>query len=87
MPAFQIDTLSEFMHDELNPCGGFFFHETLAEAQSYSQVTPQLNAQLAVNYKNDNEKTFTIEAPSAGTWYIDINGYYNGSGVIPIILN
>ena len=54
VPASQIDNLSEFMHEELNRCGGFFFHESLEDAQNHSQVTPQLNAQLAVNYTINN---------------------------------
>jgi vibriolysin len=32
-------------------------------------------------YKNGNNETCTVSSPAAGTWYIDIRGYSNASGI------
>ncbi|NQZ28682.1 MAG: M20/M25/M40 family metallo-hydrolase [Colwellia sp.] len=61
LPESQIDRLSELMHEKFNRCGGFFYHENLAEAQAYTQALTQsqtqLSAMVAVNYSIDNATT------------------------------
>ncbi|KGJ93784.1 M28 family metallopeptidase [Colwellia psychrerythraea] len=57
LPEAQIDRLSEFMHDNFNRCGGFFYHESLADAQAYTQAQQQLLPAAAVNYSIDNATT------------------------------
>jgi bacterial leucyl aminopeptidase len=65
LPESQIASLSEYMHEEFNRCGGFVFHESMDEAFSYTQRSEILNSsspqnlntpvdQLAVNYTIDN---------------------------------
>ena len=57
LPESQIDRLSEFMHEKFNRCGGFFYHESLADAQAYTQAQQQLLPSVAVNYSIDNATT------------------------------
>jgi len=53
----QIDRLSEFMHDKYNRCGGFFYHESLAEAQTYTKAQQQIVPMANINYSIDNATT------------------------------
>ncbi|MET1257453.1 M28 family metallopeptidase [Aliikangiella maris] len=54
VPESQISTLSEIMHDEFNRCGGFVFHESLEEAQSYALRPVQMAPSVMVSYSIDN---------------------------------
>lgn len=53
----QVDRLSEFMHEKYNRCGGFFYHESLAEAQAYTKAQQQILPMAAINYSIDNATT------------------------------
>ena len=57
LSASQIDRLSEFMHDKFNRCGGFVYHESLAEAQAYTHSTSQVMPMVAMNYTINNAVT------------------------------
>ncbi|MFT5758107.1 MAG: leucyl aminopeptidase [Alteromonadaceae bacterium] len=50
----QLDALSEFMHENLNRCGGFFFHESFAQAQAFTMTPAQGFSTIAVSYTLDN---------------------------------
>ncbi len=54
IPESQIDALSEFMHDKFNRCGGFVFHESFNEAQSYAAIPAQLTPSVLIDYTIDN---------------------------------
>ncbi|WP_444997791.1 M20/M25/M40 family metallo-hydrolase [Aliikangiella sp. IMCC44359] len=54
IPESQINALSEFMHDEFNRCGGFVFHDTFNEAQTFAMMPAQMLPSVAVNYTIDN---------------------------------
>jgi len=47
--------LSEFMHDNFKRCGGFIFHDSLAEALKYTEKAANISGtQSLVNYTIDN---------------------------------
>ena len=49
----QLNNLSEFMHENFKRCGGYIFHESLAEAQQYT-ANIALTPQVIANYTIDN---------------------------------
>lgn len=57
LPESQVDRLSEFMHEKYNRCGGFFYHESLAEAQAYTKAQQQILPMATINYSVDNATT------------------------------
>ncbi|MGX5173124.1 M20/M25/M40 family metallo-hydrolase [Aliikangiella sp. IMCC44653] len=54
IPASQIDSLSELMHEEFNRCAGFIFHESYSEAQTFALTPSQLAPSISVSYSIDN---------------------------------
>ncbi|WP_339689478.1 M28 family metallopeptidase [uncultured Pseudoalteromonas sp.] len=57
----EVANLSEFMHDNYHRCGGFVAHESLLEAQLYTEQLAKVQNQsinsLAINYTIDNAQT------------------------------
>ncbi|MEH6397227.1 M28 family metallopeptidase [Pseudoalteromonas sp.] len=57
----EVASLSEFMHDNYHRCGGFVAHDSLAEAQLYTEQLAQVQAlstnSLATTYSIDNGQT------------------------------
>jgi leucyl aminopeptidase len=51
--AAQLNNLSEFMHENFKRCGGYIFHESLAEAQQYT-ANIALTPQVITSYTIDN---------------------------------
>lgn len=57
----EVASLSEFMHDNYHRCGGFVAHESLAEAQLYTEQLAQVQAlstnSVVASYSIDNGQT------------------------------
>jgi len=49
----KLEQLSEIMHHEFNRCGGYFFHDSLEQAQSYLETVQNVQP-LLVTYTIDN---------------------------------
>lgn len=57
----EVASLSEFMHDNYHRCGGFVAHDSLAEAQLYTEQLAQVQAlstnSVVASYSIDNGQT------------------------------
>ncbi|BFM11039.1 M28 family metallopeptidase [Simiduia litorea] len=54
LPVAQVESLSSYMHDEFNRCGGFMFHESFADAQQYASLSQAQLTPSLVSYSIDN---------------------------------
>ncbi len=50
----KLNLLSEFMHDNFKRCGGYIFHDSLAEAKLYTAKLGASQPAMLVNYSIDN---------------------------------
>ncbi|MET1256293.1 M20/M25/M40 family metallo-hydrolase [Aliikangiella maris] len=82
VPESQIPLLSELMHDEFNRCGGFVFHESFAQAQTYAMLPSQLSPSVAVNYTINNSASVNallskLSTSSMSSTVNSLSNYHN----------
>ncbi|WP_448549877.1 M20/M25/M40 family metallo-hydrolase, partial [Thalassotalea fusca] len=75
--------LSEFMHDNFKRCGGFIFHNSLAEALKYTKKAASISAtQSLINYTIDNPQGVNsllneLSSANLATTVNTLSGYHN----------
>jgi leucyl aminopeptidase len=65
LPESQISSLSEYMHDEFNRCGGFVFHESMEDAVAYTQRSQLMNLSFSQQAITPLLINYTIDNPAA----------------------
>jgi len=76
----QLNSLSEFMHENFKRCGGYIFHESLAEAQQYTAniaLTPQVITSYTIDNSTGVNSLLNELSPSNLTSTVDTLSNYN----------